>query len=147
MKSAFSALCVLLAICSVFAGSSTAAINKPSESLQSPPAQWQKIKAQQYANFSPNYRMAYSPRQYLPTDLQALKKRERIRKAISSIGYVFLIFASTVFASLGGSALSKKLGGEGRKKGIKWMVIAFLSTVLAIYWTDLVTIAMSLYRV
>jgi hypothetical protein len=144
MRSVLSTLFLLLTICSVFAGSTTAEMNNPSEGLQSPPTQWQKIMAQRYANSSSNYRMAYEPHQYLPPDLQVLRKRERIRKAISMIGYVFIVFATTVFASLGGSALNKKLGGEGRKKGIKWIVLAFLSTVLAIYWIDLVTIAMSL---
>lgn len=144
MRPVFSALCLLLTICSAYPESSTAEMTKPSENLRLPPAQWQNKMALRYANFSPKYRMASEPRPSLSPDLQALKKREGIRKTIDMIGFVILLVASLIFASLGGAALSKTSGSEGRKKGIKLIIIAGLLTVLWIYWDSLMIIAMSL---
>lgn len=131
-------------MCSVCAGTSPAQPDKPTESPQSPRAHGQKKMQQRYANIALNQWVAYEPRQDMPQDLAALKKREGIRKTISTIGVTILIPLAIFLSILGGGAFSKTLSSEERKKSIKWIVIAVILMVLASNWNSLVIKAMAL---
>lgn len=144
MKSVFSALCLLLTMCSVCAGASSAQLDKLPESLQSPRAHGQKNMEPRYANITLNQWVAYEPRQDMPQDLAAFNKHERIRKTISAIGVTILIPIAMFLSILGGGAFSKTLSSEERKKSIKWIVIAVILMVLASNWNSLVIKAMTL---
>ena len=144
MKFALLALCLLFTMCSVYAGASSAQLDKSPESLPSPRAHGQNNMEQRYANIALNQWVAYEPRQDLSQDLAALKKREGIRKTISAIGVTILIPLAIFLSILGGGAFSKTLSSEERKKSIKWIVIAVLLMVLATNWNSLVIRAMAL---
>jgi len=138
----FMALCFLLTTYPSYAGSGASQMVKPLESLQSLLAQGQR-QQQQFGNFHVDGRISCELRQVSSQDLAVSKKREGIRKAITAMGFTIFFFASLFFGSLGGAALNKTLGSEGRKKGIKWIVVALLLLALANYWDDVVIVAMS----
>ena len=130
-------------MCSVCAETSSAQMNKPPESPQSPLAHGQKNMEPRYANSALSQRLTYEPRQDLPQDLAAFKKREVIRKTISALGLI-LIPTAFVSAIIGGGVFVKTDSQEERKRSAKWLVIAVLLMVLSSYWNELVVTAMSL---
>ncbi|MDP2030929.1 MAG: hypothetical protein Q8K12_14925 [Thiobacillus sp.] len=142
MKFVFISLCFFLSTCSANAEGRPTQFHLPRETLQSPPAQWQKQMALQYANFSVKHWVNSDPSCSFRRNPAELKKLEGIRKTIAAIGVSMLIPSAIFFGLLGGGAFSKTLSSEERKKSIKWMAIGVLLMALASYWNEFVTMAM-----
>jgi hypothetical protein len=142
MKLVFISLCFFLSTSLANAGSSSTQFHLPRETLQSPPTQWQKQMALQYANFPVKPWANSDPSCSSRRNPAELKKLEGIRKTIAAIGVSMLIPLAMFLGLLGGGSFDKTLSSEERKKSIKWIVIGALLMVLASYWNDLVTMAM-----
>jgi len=140
MKFVFFPLCFFLTTCSANAGSSPAQFHLSREILQSPPAQWQKQMAQQYADFPVKPWVNSDTSRGLRNPAE-IKKLEGVRKTIAAIGVSILIPLAIFLSLFGGGAFCKTLGSEERKKRIKWIVIGVLLMMLASYWNELAAMA------
>lgn len=144
MKFVFFSLCLFLIACSADARNSSQ-FQLSLETLPSPTAQWQKQMALQAADFPVKLLVNSDPSRSFRLNPAEIKKIEGIRKTIAAIGVSILIPVAILVSLFGGGAFSKTLSPEERKKRIKWIVIGVILMVLASYWNDLVSIAVTVF--
>lgn len=130
----YAALLFLLSLSAGYASDSIAKINHTQESMRPLPASQQNGMGLQYDSFTANDPVPYQSAKALETAALVSKKREGTGKAVSVIGHAILLISSMVFGALGGGALSKTGGSYDRKKGIKYIVIAFSLLAVLMLW-------------